>query len=85
MLTIKKNNVIWVIVDHLTKSAHLIPFKKGMKFNDMAKIFVKEVTRLHGMPVSIVSERDSKFVSSFWKSFQQSMGTKLSFNTTYHP
>lgn len=58
-----------MIVDRLIKSAHLIPFKKGMKFNDMAKIFVKEVTRLHGMPVSIVSDRDNRFVSLFWKSF----------------
>ena len=44
-LTGIKNDVIWVIVDRLTKSAHFIPFKRGMKFNDMAKIFVKEITR----------------------------------------
>ena len=84
-LTSRKNDVIWVIVDRLTKSAHFIPFKKGMKFNDMAKLFVKEIVRLHGTPVSIVSDRDTRFVYSFWQSFQQSMGTKLSFSTAYHP
>lgn len=60
--TSKMNNVIWVIVDHLTKSSHIIPFKKGMKFNNRIKIFMKEVTRFHGMPVSIVSDCDNRYV-----------------------
>ena len=47
LLTSRKNNVIWVIVDRLTKLAHFIPFKKGMKFNEIAKLFVKEIIRLH--------------------------------------
>ena len=64
-LTSRKNNVIWVIVDRLTESAHFIPFKKGMKFNEMAKLFVKEIIRLHGTLVSIVSNWGTRFVSSF--------------------
>lgn len=56
--TSKKSNAIWVIVDRLMKSAHFIPFKKGRKFNVIAKIFVKEITRSHGTPVSIVSDWD---------------------------
>ena len=51
----------------------------------MSKIFVKEVTRLHGTPVSIVSDQDSRLVSTFWQSFQNSMGTRLRFSTVYHP
>lgn len=83
-VTSKTNNTIWVIVHRLTKSAHFIQFKKGMKFNEIAKTFTKEVTRLHGTPVSIVSDRDSRYASSFWQVFQKSMGTQLSFNITYH-
>lgn len=74
-MTSRRKYVIWVIVDRLTKSAHFIPFKKGMKFNEMANIFIKEIKRLHGTLVSIVSNRDNRFVSSFWKAFQKSMGT----------
>ena len=84
-LTSRKHDMIWVIVDHLTKSALFISFKKGMKFNLMAKLFVKEILQLHGTPVSIVSNRDTRFVSSFLQSFQQSTDTKLSFITAYHP
>ena len=68
-VTSKRNNAIWVIFDRLTKSTHFIPFKKGMEFNEIAKIFIKEVTRLHGTPVSKVSNRDSSNVSSFWQAF----------------
>ena len=63
-MTSKRNNAIWVIVDKLRKSAHFVPFKKGMQFNEMAKTFIKEITKLHGILVSIVSYRDSRYVSS---------------------
>ena len=84
-LTSRKNNVIWVIVNRLMKSTNFIPFKKGMKFNEMTKLFVKEIIQLHATLISIVSDRDTRFVSSFCQSFQQSMRTKLSFSTAYHP
>ena len=51
----------------------------------LAMIYVKEIVRLHGIPISIVSDRDSHFVSQFWKSLHQALGTKLSFSTAYHP
>ena len=63
--TRRQHDTVWVIVDCLTKSAHFLPFRKDMGVSDMSKLFVKEVTRLHGTPVSIVSDRDSRFVSTF--------------------
>ena len=66
--------VIWVIVDRLKKSAHFIPLKVRCSME-------KEIVRLHGIPISIVSDRDSRFVSQFWKSLHQALGTKLSFST----
>ena len=83
--TRRQHDTVWVIVDSLTKFTHFLPFRKDMGFGDMFRLFVREVTRLHGPPVLIVSDRDSRFVSTFWKSFQNSMGTRLQFSTAYHP
>ena len=83
--TRKGNDAIWVIVDRLTKSAHFIPFKTGQFMDKMAKLYNDEIVRLHGVPKSIVSDRDTKFVSRFWTTLQSSMGTQLRFSTAYHP
>ena len=85
--TKKGNNAIWVIVDRLTKSAHFIPMKTGSKMHmaPLADLFVTEIVSRHGQPVSITSDRDSRFVSRFWKTLFESMGTKLQFSTAYHP
>ena len=64
--TRKQHDTIWVSVDCLTKSASFIPFSKDEGFNGMSRLIVKEVTQLYGTPVSIVSDRDSWFVSTFW-------------------
>ena len=77
--------MIWVIVDRLRKSAHFVPLKVGCSMEKLATIYVTEIVRLHGIPISIVSDRDSRFVSRFWKSLHQALGTKLSFSTSYHP
>ena len=63
--TRKQHDTIGVSVDRLTKSASFIPFRKDVGFNEMSRSIVKEVTRLYGTPVSIVSDRDSMFVSTF--------------------
>ena len=76
---------IWVIVDRLTKSAHFVPIKSNRTASHLAKLYVKEIVRLHGVPSSIVSDRDPLFTSHFWKSLQQALGTKLNFSTAYHP
>ena len=59
------NNAIWVIVDRLTKSAHFIPFRVGQSIEALTEMYMQEIVRLHGVPVSIVSNRDTIFVSRF--------------------
>jgi len=60
-----ENNAVWVIVDRLTKSAHFIPFRLGQSTELLAEKYMQEVVRLHGVPVSIVSDRDTRFLSHF--------------------
>lgn len=78
-------DAIWVVVDRLTKSAHFIPVRTTNTAHDLAPLYIKEVVRLHGVPKSIVSDRDSKFVSMLWQSLQRAMGTKISLSTAFHP
>ncbi|KAJ0550242.1 putative nucleotidyltransferase, Ribonuclease H [Helianthus annuus] len=83
--TRKGNDTIWVIVDRLTKSAHFLPMKETFSMEQLAKLYVNEIVSLHGIPLSIVSDRDSHFTSHFWRSFQKAIGTKLNLSTAYHP
>ncbi|XP_056850592.1 uncharacterized protein LOC108827423 [Raphanus sativus] len=78
-------NAIWVIVDRLTKSAHFLAVKKNDGASQLAQIYIDEIVRLHGVPVSIVSDRDVKFTSIFWGAFQKALGTKVHMSTAYHP
>ena len=78
-------DAIWVIVDRLTKSAHFLPMKNSDSIEKLAELYVKEIVRLHGTPVSIVSDRDPRFTSRFWPSLQRALGTRLHFSTTFHP
>jgi hypothetical protein len=78
-------DAIWVVVDRLTKSAHFIPMKTTNLASDLVPLYMKEVVRLHGVPKSIVSDRDSKFVSKFWESLHSALGTKLSLSVAFHP
>ena len=81
----KGNTGIWVIVDRLTKSAHFIPVKSKRTAPWLASVYIKEIVRLHGIPSSIVSDRDPIFTSEFWKSLQEAVGTQLCLSTAYHP
>jgi hypothetical protein len=83
--TILGYDAIWVIVDRLTKSAHFLAMKSTYTLDRLAQLYVKEIVRLHGIPSSIVSDRDPRFTSNFWKSLQKALGTKLHFSTAYHP
>ena len=75
---------IMVIVDLLTKVSHLIPMKTTFRSSDIARLFVKEIFRLHGLPKRIVSDHDAKFTSKFWSSLFQALGKQLCFSTSYH-
>ncbi|GKB97947.1 putative reverse transcriptase domain-containing protein [Tanacetum coccineum] len=76
---------IWVIVDRLTKSAHFLPMKKTDSMEKLTRLYLKEVVCRHGVPLSIISDRDSRFASGFWRSLQNALGTNLNMSTTYHP
>ena len=78
-------DMVWVIVDGLVKTAHFIPLKTGCTLDKMARLYVQEIVRLHGVPRTIVSDRDPRFVSRFWKSLHEALGTKLNFSTAFHP
>ncbi|GJS95240.1 putative reverse transcriptase domain-containing protein [Tanacetum coccineum] len=79
------NDTIWVIVDRLTKSAHFLPMKETDPMDKLARLYLKEVVTRHGIPVSIICDRDPRFTSNFWRSFQKAMGTRLDMSTAYHP
>ncbi|XP_074298169.1 uncharacterized protein LOC141628989 [Silene latifolia] len=81
----KGNNMIWVIIDRLTKSSHFIPMKDTWKKNQLVDVYIHHVLRLHGVPDDIVSDRDARFVSIFWGKLQKALGTKLKMSTVFHP
>jgi len=83
--TQRGHDSIWVIVDRLTKSAHFLPVETTYKTSQYAELFISEIVKLHGVPVSIVSDRDPIFTSHFWKAFQKALGTRLKLSTSYHP
>jgi hypothetical protein len=74
-----------VVVEKLSKAAHFIPIKSTCKKIDISNIFMKDIFRLHGMPKEILSDRDTKFTSNFWKSLFVGFETKLLFSTSCHP
>ncbi|GJS11440.1 retrotransposon protein, putative, ty3-gypsy subclass [Tanacetum coccineum] len=81
--TQKRHDAIWVVVDRLTKSAHFLPIRKNYGISKLAEIFRQEIVRLHGTPTSIVSDRDPKFTSRFWKGLQKAWGTRLNCHVSF--
>ncbi|GJR06433.1 reverse transcriptase domain-containing protein [Tanacetum coccineum] len=79
------HDTIWVIVDRLTKSAHFLPMREDYKMERLARLYLNEIVARHGVPISIISDRDSRFTSRFWQSMQEALGTRLDMSTTYHP
>ncbi|GJX62767.1 putative reverse transcriptase domain-containing protein [Tanacetum coccineum] len=79
------HDTIWVIVDRLTKSAHFIPTRATDSMETLTRLYIKEIVSRHGVPISIISDRDSHFTSRFWQSLQNALGTQLDMSTAYHP
>ena len=78
-------SVIMVVVDRLSKSAYFVPLKHPYTAASVATVFVREIIRLHGVPKSIVSDRDRVFISHFWRELFKYQGTTLKRSTAYHP
>ncbi|KAJ9557143.1 hypothetical protein OSB04_011757 [Centaurea solstitialis] len=82
--TKKGHDSIWVIVDRLTKSAHFLPIRENFSIDRLVQLYVNEIVMRHGVPISIISNRDSRFTSRFWQSLQTAMGTRVDLSTAYH-
>nr|GFA24172.1 reverse transcriptase domain-containing protein [Tanacetum cinerariifolium] len=78
-------DTIWVIVDRLTKSTHFLPMRKDDSMDKLTKLYLKEVVTRHEIPISIISDRDPRFASNFWRAFQKVLGNRLDMSTAYHP
>nr|GEY95900.1 reverse transcriptase domain-containing protein [Tanacetum cinerariifolium] len=78
------NNTIWVIVHRLTKSVIFTPIRETNPMDKLARIYLKEVVTRHEIPVSIISDRDLRFTSNFWRSLKNALGTRLDMSTAYH-
>ena len=83
--TQKGNDAIFVVIDRLSKVAHFLPIHESITVSQLADLYVSRVVSLHGVPLEINSDRGSLFTSRFWQSFQNAMGTHLSFSTAFHP
>jgi hypothetical protein len=84
-LTKRRHDSFFVVFDILTKSVHFIPMRTMYQAPDIARFFISEIMRLHGVPNSIISDRGSMFIGRFWTSFQEALGTQLNFSIVYHP
>ena len=83
--TSRRHDAVWVIVDRLTKSTHFMAVRMTFTLEEFCQLYIQEIIRLHGITMSIVSERDPRFTAHFWKSFQNAMGTQLTMSIAFHP
>ncbi|GJS67824.1 putative reverse transcriptase domain-containing protein [Tanacetum coccineum] len=79
------HDIIWVIVDWLTKSDHFLPMCEDDKMDRLARLYLNKIIAKHGVPISIISDHDSPFTYRFWQSMQEALGTRLDMSTAYHP
>ena len=72
-------------MDRLTKTAHFLPMRVSDSIDTLSHLYIREIVKLHGVPVSIVSDRDPRFTSRFWQGLQSALDTQLLFSTPFHP
>ncbi|GJU74084.1 putative reverse transcriptase domain-containing protein [Tanacetum coccineum] len=78
-------DLIWVIIDHLTKSAHFLPMKENENKEKLTQLYLKDIVCRHVVPISIKADKDGRFASGFWRSLQKDFGTRLDLSTAYYP
>ena len=83
-LTRRKHDSVWVVVDRLNKLAHFLPMRTDYSLDKLVELYIKEIVWLHGIPISIISDRDLRFTSRFWGKLQKALGTRLNFSTTFN-
>ena len=79
----KKNDSVWVIIDMLTKLAYFIPVRIDYSMDQLAELYVDEIVRMHGVPLSIMSGQNPIFMSRSWKELQSALSTRLNFNIAF--
>jgi hypothetical protein len=83
--TLRRYNLIWVIVDRLTKSAHFIPVSITDRVRQYTELYISHIVHYHGTPKTIISNRESIFVAYFWEQLNECLGTHLIRSSAYHP
>ena len=83
--TSRGHDAVWVIVNRLTKSAHFLTVQMTFTLEEFYRLYIREIVRLHRVPVFLVSDQDPRFTAYFWKSFHQVMGTRLMMSIAFHP
>jgi hypothetical protein len=83
--TTRQHGSIMVVVEKLTKVAHFVPVKTTHTMTNIVDVYIREISRLHGIPRKIVSDKDAKSTSNFWRGLFKGFGTNLNISTTYHP
>ncbi|GJT94896.1 putative reverse transcriptase domain-containing protein [Tanacetum coccineum] len=78
-------DMYWWPVDRLTKSAHFLAIREDYSMEKLARLYIDEIVARHGVPTSIISDRDGRFTSRFWQTMQKALGTRLDMSTAYHP
>ena len=81
----QRHDMVWVIVDRLIKSAYFLAVRMTFTLEEFCRLYIREIVRLHGVPMSIMSYRDPRFTTQFWKSFQKAMWTHLTMRTAFYP
>ena len=83
--TPRRHDLVWVIVDRLTMPSHFIAVRMTFTLEEFWRLYIREIVRLHGVSVSIVSDRDPRFTTHFWKNFQKAIGARLMMSIAFHP
>ena len=83
--TLRRHDALWMIVDRLTKLVNFLAVRMTFTLEECYRLYIREIVRLHGVLVSIVSDMDPRFMTHFWKSFKKATGTQWTMSTAFHP